>query len=87
MKIGKLPTCPDDDCQVLILFKDGAITEGRFWKRSLNRFGPTKGGPHYIESYFSEPLGEFMGGLGCAKYPIESIESWLIVDKSIFEEP
>ena len=58
MKIGKLPACPDDDCQVLILFKNGAITEGRFWKGSLNRFGPTKGGPHYIESYFSEPLGD-----------------------------
>jgi len=83
MKIGKLPTCPEDDCQVLILFKNGAIAEGRFWKRSLNRFGPTKGGPHYIESYFSERLGDFSG---CGKYPIESIQSWLIIDKSIFEE-
>ena len=73
MKIGKLPACPDDDCQVLILFK----------------IGPTKGGPHYIESYFSEPLGDLgpFGSSECGKYPIESIESWLIVDKSIFEEP
>jgi len=83
---GDLPNIPSDDCQVLLLFKSGSISEGYFWKKSPNNYGPRTGGPHYIEAHFTEALsGSPFSTVGIGTHPNDSIKSWLIINKDLFQ--